>query len=126
MFTIECEKNQHNGLWCFDYVFNDTLSVESEPLMHQASALIDSVLLSRDKTIAKKISITFDWLKLTDPDVVLKYSHQDYGGSIYNSSQVLDWKEDYQKEVWLCPVLTYFFKEPPTELYVYITEEDSN
>jgi hypothetical protein len=58
--------------------------------------------------------------------VVLKYSHQDYGGSIYNSSQVLDWKKDYQKEVWLCPVLTYFFKEPPAELYVYITEEDSN
>jgi len=123
MFTIECQKNQHNGLWCFDYVFNEELEVKSEPLMHQASALIDDVLASRDGVVHQKISITFDWLELPGADVVLQYFRPDYGGSIYKSSQVLDWSEGHEKEVWLCPVLTYFFKEPPAQLYVYITEE---
>lgn len=124
MFVIECQKNQHNGLWCFDYVFNEELEVKEEPLMHQASALIDAILTSRDGVIHQKISITFDWLELPGSDAVLEYSHQDYGGSIYKSSQVLDWTDDYEKEVWLCPVLTYFFKEPPEKLYVYICKED--
>jgi len=126
MFTIFCQKNQHNGLWCFDYIFSDELAVQSEPLMHQASALIDSILMSRDKVIHKNISVTFDWLPFADPDVVLKYSYHDYGGSVYKSSQVLNWKENYEQEIWLCPVLTYFFKEPPDQLYVYITEEEAD
>jgi len=92
--------------------------------MHQASALIDDILMGRDNVIHQKISITFDWLPLPEADAVLKYSHQDYGGSIYNSTQVLNWTSNHEKEVWLCPVLTYFFREPPKELYVYITKED--
>lgn len=125
MFTIYCKKNQHNGLWCFDYVFTKDKCVFDEPLMHQASSLIDEIFLGRDKEIPENISITFDWLELPEADVVLKYTHQDYGGSVYKSSQVLDWTEDYEKEVWLCPVLTYFFKEPPDTLYVYINKEES-
>jgi hypothetical protein len=124
MFTIYCEKNQHNGLWCFDYVFTEEKHVFDEPLMHQASALIDAILISRDTEIPKTISITFDWLELPEPDAVLDYTQQEYGGSMYKSSQVLDWTEDYEKEVWLCPVLTYFFKEPPKKLYVYVNKEE--
>jgi hypothetical protein len=120
MFTIDCKKNIHNGLWSFDYEFEEGLEVNNEPLMHQASSLIDDILVSRAKKIPKEIEIGFDCLDFNDPDTVLIYSHSDYGGSVYKSSKVLDWATNYEREVWLCPVLTYFFKEPPAKLNVYI------
>lgn len=120
MWVIECQKNQSTGLWCFDFDFTADLFVKDEPLMHQASSLIDSILLSRDGKIADQISITFDCLPLPEAHATLKYSHQECGGSIYKSTQVLDWEKEYEKEVWLCPVLTYFYKEPPDALYVWI------
>jgi hypothetical protein len=107
-------------------VFTKDIYVFDEPLMPQASSLIDAIFLSRDTEIAENISITFDWLELPEADIVLKYTHQAHGGSVYKSSQVLDWTEDYEKEVWLSPVLTYFFKEPPNTLYVYINKEESD
>jgi len=64
MFTISCQKNQHNGLWCFDYIFSDELAVQSEPLMHQASALIDSILISRDKVIHKTFQLLLTGFRL--------------------------------------------------------------
>jgi len=120
LFILDCEKNAHNGLWSFDYDFEDDLKVKNEPLMNQASALIDSILLTRDKKICKKIEIGFDSYQLKGADIILDYLRPEYGGSIYKSSKILDWKTNYEKEIWLCPVLTYFFKEPPIQLWAYI------
>ena len=120
LFTIDCKKNIHNGLWSFDYDFENALKVKDEPLMHQASALIDSILLNRDKKIPEKIQIGFDSYQLNNADIILNYLRSEYSGSIYKSSKILDWEIDYEKEIWLCPVLTYFFEEPPAQLWAYI------
>lgn len=125
MFTIECTKDPYSKLWCFDYIFTDVFQVQNEPLMEQATGLIDAILLSRYNKIPKYISITFDWLQLPEPDAVLALIGPDKGGSMYQATRVLDWTENTQQHVWLCSVLTYFFQEPPENLYIYINEEQS-
>ena len=121
MFSILCSKNKTNNLWWFDYKFQDGSSVIEEPLMHQATKLIDSILLEVHGYIPEKISIYFDKLELHEPDVILKYKEPSMSGSLYCSSVVLNRIEDYEHDVWLCPVLIDFFHEPPEEIYVSIT-----
>lgn len=121
MFSILCSKNKTNNLWCFDYEFQNSSSVIEEPLMHQATKLIDSILLEVHGYIPEEISIYFDRLELHEPDVILKYKEPSMSGSLYCSSVVLNRTEDYEHDVWLCSVLTDFFHEPPEELYVLIT-----
>ena len=123
MFTIHCHKNTQSKLWCFDHVFSESLEVQEEPLMHQATQLIDSVLMESYGFIPKQISILFDHNALFEPDVLLKYKEPSSDGSLYESVQVLKRTEDYVHEVWLCPVLTYFYEKPPENLYVLITEK---
>ena len=123
MFTITCQKDSHNKLWCFDYDFTEELSVKNEPLMHQASALIDWVLISKLDTIPEVITVTFSPDYFDGSEVTMNYSHADYGGSIYKSTRVLDWVKGHEKEIWLCPVLTYFFEQPPKTLYVSVSEK---
>jgi hypothetical protein len=120
MFTIDCRKDEHNKLWCFDYMFTEELSVKNEPLMHQASALINWILIDKFDDTPEVITVAFSPEEFEGSDVTLEYSHSDYGGSIYNSTRVLDWTEGHEKEIWLCPVLTYFFESPPKNLYVLI------
>jgi len=126
MFTIYCHKNPESQLWCFDHVFSTDLEVIEEPLMHQATDLIDSILMEQYQKIPENISIIFDHCELHEPDVVLKYQEQSSGGSIYRSTQVLKRTENHIHDVWLCPVLTYFYEKPPQKLYVLITEDLKN
>lgn len=126
MFSILCQKNPVSSLWCFDHVFSDDLEVIEEPLMHQATELIDSVLMESYGYIPKQISILFDHNELFEPDVLLQYKEPSDGGSLYESVQVLKRTENHVHEVWLCPVLTYFYENPPENLYVLITEESKD
>ena len=123
MFIIDCQKNLHNGLWCFDYEFSSDLSVESEPLMHQASALADEILQKTLSYVPEKMSITFDQEPMFDEqDATLVYDRSEYGGSIYTVSELLGETQEDKREIWLCPVLTYFFTAPPETLYVWVNE----
>jgi len=122
MHTIYCQKNTASNLWCFDYEFSPELKVVDEPLMHQATTVIDQILQQRYKRIPKTISIIFDHLEFSDADVHLKYKEPSLEGSLYETTQELVMPIPSQA-VWLCNVLTYFYPKPPEELYVYITEE---
>jgi hypothetical protein len=42
---------------------------------------------------------------------------------MYVTTDVLGLSESSGQDVWLCPVLTYFYPELPKKLYVLITEE---
>jgi hypothetical protein len=69
------------------------------------------------------MSITFDMENLPEKEeAILVYSHADYGGSVYKVVELLGKKQKDDREVWLCPVLTYFFNEPPEKLYVWVNE----
>jgi hypothetical protein len=120
MFSITCAKDQHTNLWCFDYQFEKNSFVKDEPLMHQATDLIDLILNEAHGSIANQISICFDAFKLHAPDVILKYKEPSGSGSMYQAVHVLNKVKDYQHDVWLCSVLTQFFPMPPSELYVLI------
>jgi hypothetical protein len=126
MFSILCQKNPISNLWCFDHVFSGNLEVKEEPLMHQATELIDLVLMESYGYIPKQISIFFDHNELFEPDVLLQYKEPSNNGSMYKSVRVLKRTEDYVHEVWLCSVLTYFYKKPPEHLYVLITEKNKD
>lgn len=121
MFTISCQKNSASNLWCFDYAFSKDLQVTEEPLMHQATSVIDFILQQKYKRFPKAIEIVFDHLELYDADVSLEYKEPSNGGSLYRTTQQFVMPVPSQ-DVWLCNVLTYFYPKPPKELYVLITE----
>jgi hypothetical protein len=123
MITLVAEetKNKLNNLWCFDYEFQNGDSIKEEPLMHQATELIDSILLEAHGCIPEEIAIYFDGLELYEPDAILKYKEPSMSGSLYCSSHILNRTEDHEHDVWLCSVLMDFFHEPPEEIYVAIT-----
>jgi hypothetical protein len=121
MFTISCQKNSNSNLWCFDYAFSKDLQVKEEPLMHQATNVIDFILQQKYKRFPKTIEIVFDHLELYDADVSLEYKEPSFDGSLYRTTQEFVLPVPSQ-DVWLCPVLTYFYKTPPEKLYVLITE----
>jgi len=123
MFILLCQKNQDSNLWCFDYSFSKDLEVLEEPLMHQATAVIDIVLAKRYDHVPETISIIFDHVCIKDADVVIEYKEPSLGGSMYVTTDLLGLSESSGKDVWLCPVLTYFYPKLPKKLYVLITEE---
>jgi len=125
MFTISCQKNLNSNLWCFDYAFSKDLEVIEEPLMHQATSVIDFILQQKYKKLPKTIEIVFDHLELYDADVSLEYTEPSLGGSLYRTTQEFVTPVPSQ-DVWLCPVLTYFYRTPPEKLYVLITESTEN
>ena len=84
---ITCRKI--NGLWSFDEQFRDGSYVTNEPLMHQATALIDKVLLSKYETIPEEIEITYD----IDP--IYKPSKMMYSGEPY----LFDYKENIKQDL---------------------------
>lgn len=124
MFIILCQKNQDSNLWCFDYSFSEELEVSGEPLMHQATAVIDAVLAKRYAHVPEVISIVFDHVYVKGADVVIKYKEPSLGGSLYVTTEVSGLTEKSDQDVWLCSVLTYFYPDPPKKLYVLITEEE--
>ena len=124
MFIILCQKNQDSNLWCFDYSFSEELEVSGEPLMHQATAVIDAVLAKRYAHVPEVISIIFDHVHVKGADVVIEYKEPSLGGSLYVTTEVSGLTEKSDQDVWLCSVLTYFYPDPPKKLYVLITEEE--
>jgi len=128
MYIIECKKNskQDSRLWCFDYDFGYGVTVTNEPLMEAATELIDDLLIDKYNEVPMQISITFDWLELPGADAVFLYQGKSSGGFVYLTTELLGVKADelMEREIWLCSVLTHFFKEPPEQLYVYIERED--
>jgi hypothetical protein len=127
MFEITCTKKDCLGLglgelWCFDYTFPDGYSVTDEPLMAEATAMIDRFLLATRKADAETIHITFETIPNPDYDLLLKYTRPEDDGSIYSCSSSRF--PNLEGELWLCPVLDSFFPESkPEQLYVYITPE---
>ena len=113
---ITCRKI--NGLWSFDEQFRDGSYVTNEPLMHQATALIDKVLLSKYETIPEEIEITYDIDPIYEDsaDIILEFQSDDGEASFYKDKRSGD-------VVWLCPVLQRMDAHEgmkPQILYVYV------
>ena len=126
MFSITCTPKHHafNGggdLWCFDYEFNDNESVKDEPLMPEATELINRLLkykYGQDSSV-NKIEVTFSNELLPTPsDLTLQYIEDEDGGCNYKP---FAWQEWANMKIWLCPVFTQFFPvEKPEKLYVKV------
>lgn len=127
MFEIDCTKKDCIGkglgkLWCFDYTFEGGSAVVDEPLMAEATAMIDQFLLMTDQSNADTLRITFETVASGDYDLLLEYVRPEDDGSIYKCSS--PHSSELKREVWLCPVLDSFFPETkPTHLYVCIKPE---
>jgi hypothetical protein len=123
MFEITCTKKDSPGfgkLWCFDYTFEDGTTVTDEPLMHEASALLDSFLIAKHCTNVSTIYLTFETTQSNTWDFLLDYVRAEDDGSVYYAS--CRRPPSLMGEIWLCPVLDSFFPErKPAQLYVYIT-----
>jgi hypothetical protein len=126
MFEILCTKKDSPGfgeLWCFDYTFENGTTVTDEPLMHEASAMIDSFLVAKHRTDVDTIYLSFETSTSNNWDFVLDYVRAEDDGSIYYAS--CRRPPSLMGEIWLCPVLDSFFPErKPAQLYVYITPVD--
>ena len=126
MFSITCTPKHHafdegGNLWCFDYDFTDGSSVQDEPLMPEATELINRLLkhkYGQDSSV-NKIEVTFsDELLTTASDLTLKYVEDKDGGCNYKPYA---WEEWANMKIWLCPVFTQFFPvEKPEKLYVKV------
>jgi hypothetical protein len=123
MFEITCIKKDSPGLgklWCFDYCSPDGYLVTDEPLMHEASAMIDSFLIAKHHEDVDTIYLTFETTPSNTWDFLLDYVRAKDDGTIYHAS--CRRPPNLMGEVWLCPVLDLFFPErKPAQLYVYIT-----
>lgn len=116
--TIVCTKKEN--LWIFDEEFRDGTSVVDEPLMHEATALIDKVIANKYDYIPDKIVITYSedsYLEET-AEVILDWE-SDCGEASYYRDRVSN------DRVWLCPVLQRmdcFDGKKPKTFYVYIDD----
>ena len=122
LFSIVCTPKKHafndgKDLWCFDYKFEDGAEVESEPLMPEATELMNRLLKRKYLENVEKINVLFSD-QIIEYDIVLEYMRPQDGGSIYRaiSSETI-----MQMEVWLCPVFDQFFTSlRPSRLFVKI------
>ena len=126
MFSITCTPQpvnwlQEGDLWCFDYTFPNGGSVKDEPLMPEATELINRLLkhkYGQDSSV-DKIEVTFSNELLPTPsDLTLQYVEDQDGGCNYKPYA---WEEWANMKIWLCPVFTQFFPvEKPEKLYVKV------
>ena len=130
MFSVICTPKpinwlQDSDLWCFDYTFPDGSKVEDEPLMPEATELINRLLtvkyqkeiFDKEETI-NEIEITFSSKPFGDYDLHLEYVEPEDDGSRY---VVKDNTEYLTMKIWLCPVFDQFFIEKrPKDLYVTV------
>tara|TARA_B100000287_G_C20656422_1_gene788712 strand:- start:1051 stop:1485 length:435 start_codon:yes stop_codon:yes gene_type:complete len=136
MFSIICTPKHHafnegGDLWCFDYTFADGSLVKDEPLMPEATELINRLLTVKyEKEIFEKgedinkIEITFSNDAIENYDLCLEYLEPAEDGSHYI---VRDGTEYLSMTVWLCPVFDQFFtEERPKELYVTVTKAEED
>tara|TARA_Y100001968_G_scaffold329173_1_gene377924 strand:- start:278 stop:733 length:456 start_codon:yes stop_codon:yes gene_type:complete len=116
---------QERDLWCFDYTFVDGLEVKDEPLMPEATELINRLLAIKYKgETVDKIQITFSKGKINRFDLCLEYLEPADDGSHY---VVQDGNDYLNMKVWLCPVFDQFFpKGRPKKLFVKIIKLHSS
>mgnify|MGYP003119174399 FL=1 len=126
MFSITCTPKHHafgeqGDLWCFDYTFLDGSSVKDEPLMPEATELVNRLLKNKygQNSSIDKIELTFSNTVLSRPsDITLQYVEDEEGGCNYKPYA---WEEWANMKIWLCPVFTQFFpEEKPKKLYVKV------
>tara|TARA_B100002052_G_scaffold227582_1_gene209962 strand:- start:2311 stop:2760 length:450 start_codon:yes stop_codon:yes gene_type:complete len=114
--VIICKKI--GGLWCFDHTFNDLTEVINEPLMHEATSLIDQVLAKKGTPDPDQVHIIFtdDEYYEDQSEVILDFVNHDGEASIYKD-------RISGQSVWLCPVLQRmdcFHGVKPSTIYVCI------
>jgi len=129
MISITCTPKHHafgeqGDLWCFDYTFSDGSSVKDEPLMPEATELVNRLLKNKygQESSINKIKLTFSNTVLSRPaDITLHYVEDKDGGCNYKPYA---WEEWADMQIWLCPVFNQFFPEgKPEKLYVTVEKE---
>ena len=126
MFSVTCTPQPVNWLkdeelWCFDYDFPNGDSVKDEPLMPDATELINRLLEHKygKNSSINKIEVTFsNELMPTSSDLTLQYVEDADDGCNYKPYA---WEEWANMTIWLCPVFTEFFPGVrPEKLYVKV------
>ena len=126
MFSIFCTPQPVNwlkeeDLWCFDYTFPNGTSVKDEPLMPDATELVNRLLEHKygENSSISKIEVTFSNTVLSTPaDITLQYIEDEDGGCNYKPYA---WEAWSNMKIWLCPVFFEFFPaERPKKLYVKV------
>jgi hypothetical protein len=102
----------------FDHTFNDLTEVINEPLMREATSLIDQVLAKKGTPNPDQVHIIFtdDEYYEDQSEVILDFVNHDGEASIYKD-------RISGQSVWLCPVLQRmdcFHGVKPSTMYVCI------
>jgi len=127
MFQVICTPkhfafNGGGDLWAFDYDFEGE-SIVDEPLMPEATELVNRLLKYKYEEPTSKISIMFCAASIfKNPDITLKYVGPKDEGSLY---EVIDpATPELAMTIWLCPVFDSFYSERPKELCAFVERLD--
>lgn len=127
MFQVICTPkhfafNGGGDLWAFDYDF-DGESIIDEPLMPEATELVNRLLKHKYSEPTSKIEITFcSFNILNDADIELKYIEPKDEGSTYEV--VNPETPELAMSIWLCPVFDSFYSKRPDQLFVKVERLD--
>jgi hypothetical protein len=127
MFQITCTPkhfafNGGGDLWAFDYDFEGE-SIIDEPLMPEATELMNRLLQHKYPEPTAKIQVTFSSFDVVkDADIELKYVGPKDEGSLYEV--VNPPKPELAMSIWLCPVFDSFYQERPEQLFVSVERLD--
>ena len=101
---------KYKGQWVFD---DDRVGLVKEPFVAGADTFLDMVTDN-----AESCKIVFSKHSVPGYNVALNKMKPEAGGTIY---EVWDPIQFNGFELWLCPALLKYFKEPPLRLYAEIT-----
>lgn len=127
MFQVICTPkhfafNGGGDLWAFDYDFEGE-SVIDEPLMPEATELVNRLLKQKYSTSTSKIEITFCAFGIIqNPDIELTYVGPKDEGSLYKV--ISPSSEELDMTIWLCPVFDSFYEERPRHLFIKVERQD--
>ena len=127
MFQVICTPkhfafNGGGDLWAFDYDFEGE-SIVDEPLMPEATELVNRLLKYKYEEPTSKISILFSVPGVfRDADITLKYVGPKDEGSLYEV--VNPATPELAMTIWLCPVFDSFYSERPEELCAFVERLD--
>lgn len=127
MFQVICTPkhfafNGGGDLWAFDYDFEGE-SIVDEPLMPEATELVNRLLKYKYEEPTSKISIMFCAASIfKNPDITLKYVGPKDEGSLYEV--VNPATPELAMTIWLCPVFDSFYSERPEELCAFVERLD--
>ena len=127
MFTVICTPkhfafNGGGDLWAFDYDFEGE-SIVDEPLMPEATDLVNRLLKYKYSTTTQKIKVTFTAQPIIKYDVALSYVGPEDEGSRYQVEGAAT--PELDMKIWLCPVFDSFYGDGrPQNLYVLVERQD--